>query len=166
MHVFIAPPPPAIAPAAQYPPLGFHGFRAGMPVAEATDLIKASAGALGCKATPDWRMRDCTGSLRLPDLPRSGVLLSSVHDSAAVIVLSFRSAAELVSRWIPALSERFGTPNQQGSPGKPRSWQWIKTGTMLRVVQRKSGGAWEASVTLTHGPLLDGLGPTQRKPPG
>lgn len=164
--MFIALPPPASAPALQRPPLSFEGFRAGMPVAEAAQRIKASGGTLRCKATLDWRMRDCTGSLRLAELPPFEVLVSSVHDSAAVIVLSLRAAAEPASRWIPAFTETFGTPNLQGSAGKPRSWQWIRSGTMLRVVERKAAGGWEASITLTHGPLLDGLGPTQRKPPG
>ena len=137
-----------------------------MPVAEAAKRLTTSGGTLSCRATLDWRMRDCTGSVRLPELPRLEILVSSVHDSAAVIVLSFHGPAELASRWIRSLTESFGTPNVQGRPGKPRSWQWIRTGTMLRVAERKSAGAWETSVTLTHGLLLDGLGPTQRKPPG
>lgn len=161
-----ATPAAAIVPAPQIPPLSFNGFRAGMPLAETVMRIKTSGGILNCKPTTDWRMRDCTGTLKLRELPPLEVLVSSVHDSAAVIVLSLHGTAELASRWIPDLTAAFGDPNQQGRSGRPRSWQWIRAGTMLRVAERKSAGAWETSVTLTHGPLLDGLGPTQRKPPG
>lgn len=135
-------------------------------MAEAVARIKASGGTLTCKATLDWRMRDCTGSLKLPALPLLEVLVSSVHDSAAVIVLSLHGTAELASHWVAALTRSFGNPNHHGRPGGRAGWQWIRAGTMLRVAERKLAGAWETSVTLTHGPLLDGLGPTQRKPPG
>lgn len=160
----LPPPPPALTLARQLPPLSFQGFRAGMPVEQAGERIHTAGGSLGCKPTLDARMRDCTGAVRLPELPRAEVLVSSVHDSSAVIVLSFSGPTELAARWISELSERFGTPNQRGHAGRPRSWEWIRSGTMLRVTERKFGGGWETSVTLTHGPLLDGLGPTQPKP--
>lgn len=155
-------PPPIIAPAVQPPPpLSFLGFRAGMPVANAGSLIRAARGMLSCKPTTDSRMRECTGQL-----PRAGspvpfdVLISSVQDSSAVIVLSLRGGAG-VSRWVADLTRRFGRPNQR-QQGTQSSWQWIRDQKMLRVVERRAGGSREASVTLTHGPLLDGLG----APPG
>src|SRR5690242_3119307 len=110
--MWLPPPPPALTTVGQLPPLSFQGFRAGMPVEQAAELIRAARGSLRCKPTLDARMRDCTGAVRLGELPHAEVLVSSVHDSSAVIVLSFSGAAELAARWIPELSERFGTPNQ------------------------------------------------------
>jgi hypothetical protein len=164
MPLFV--PPPVIAPAVQNPPLSFNGFRAGMPLADAADRVKRLTGVLRCRATLDWRMRDCTGALKLPDLLPAEILISSVRDSAAVIVFSLHGTSKLASPWVAALTRDFGIPNHQGRPGRQQSWQWIRAGTMLRVAERKSAGGWETSVTLTHGPLLDGLGPTQHKPPG
>jgi hypothetical protein len=159
-------PPPVIAPAVQNPPLSFNGFRAGMPLPDAAERVKRLTGLLHCRATLDWRMRDCTGALKLPDLLRAEILISSVRDSAAVIVFSLHGTSRLASPWVAALTRDFGIPNHQGRPRRQQSWQWIRAGTMLRVAERKSAGGWETSVTLTHGPLLDGLGPTQRRPPG
>ena len=151
-------PPAVVAPAPQaLPPLSFLGFRAGMPVADAGALIRAARGMLVCKATSDSRMRDCTGQL-----PRSGatapfeVLISSVKDSSAVMVFSVQGSAG-VPRWVAELTRQFGRPNHRRQGGQS-SWQWIRDRKMLRVVERKSGASREASITLTHGPLLDGLG--------
>jgi hypothetical protein len=151
-------PPPAVAPAVQsLPPLSFQGFQAGMPVADAVSRIRANGGGLTCKSTTDARMRDCTGQMpRAGQSPPFQVLLSSVHDSAAVIVLSLAGATG-VSRWVADLTRQFGRPNYR-QRGTQSSWQWIRNRRMLRVAERKSGATREASVTLTHGPLLDGLG--------
>lgn len=159
--------PAALAPAPQTPsPLSFQGFQAGMPVRDAVAHIRGSAGSLSCKPTLDWRMRDCTGQVTLAGLRAPfDVLISSIHDSAAVIVLSTRSADRLAAPWVARLTEELGRPNQQRQPGGASSWQWIRAGKMLRVIERKSAGRWETSVTLTHGPLLDGLGPTQKQKP-
>ncbi|HEV8598354.1 MAG TPA: hypothetical protein VGQ69_03255 [Gemmatimonadales bacterium] len=157
-------PPPVVAPAAQaLPPLSFLRFRAGMPVSEAGSLIRASRGILVCKATSDSRMRECTGRLPRPGLSTVfEVLISSVHDSSAVIVFSLRGGAG-VSRWVTDLTRQFGRPNHR-QQGNQSSWQWIRDRKMLRVVERRTGGTRETSVTLTHGPLLDGLGAPQGTP--
>jgi hypothetical protein len=157
-------PPPAIAPAIQrLPPLSFLGFQAGMPLTDAVSRIRACRGTLTCRPTTDPRMRDCTGIL-----PRVGetsfqLLISSVHDSAAVIVLSLTGATG-VARWVADLTREFGRPNHR-QQGTQSSWQWIRDRKMLRVAERSAAGRREASVTLTHGPLLDGLGPTERQRP-
>lgn len=161
-------PPPAIAPAARpLPPLSFNGFRAGMPVADARSKISAAGGSLTCKATSDWRMRECTGSIPFhAGAPPLGVLISSVSDSAAVLVFSTRTPLRATGPWVASLSKAFGRPNQGKHPGGRMSWQWIRDRRMLRVAERRQGAAWESSVTLTHGPLLDGLGNPQTKRPG
>ena len=153
--------PPAViaaAPQAQ-PPLRFLGFSAGMPTADAVSLLRGAGGTLTCKPTTDPRLKECNGRL-----PRAGtatafeVLISSIHDSAAVIVFSLHSASAPTTRWVTEVSREYGTPNKRQSGGQS-SWQWIRNRRMLRIVQRGSAARREASVTLTHGPLLDGLGP-------
>jgi hypothetical protein len=157
-------PPPVVVPAVQtLPPLSFLGFRAGMPVHEAGSLIRAARGMLVCKATTDSRMRDCTGQLPQSELTTPfEVLISSVQDSSAVIVFSRRGGPS-VSRWVADLTRKFGRPNQK-QQGSQTSWQWIRDRKMLRVVERRAAGGREASVTLTHGPLLDGLGTPPSQP--
>jgi hypothetical protein len=137
-----------------------------MPLAEARLQIQAASGVLLCKRTIDWRIRECTGRVSSASAGIAfDLLIASVHDSAAVIVLSARNAERVAPHWVAALRETFGTPDHQPQPHDQVKWQWIRAGKMLRVVERKSGGRWETTVTLTHGPLLDGLGPTQRKRP-
>jgi len=132
---------------------------------EAIKLIREAKGTLTCKATADWRMRDCTGRLSSPDSAALELLISSVQDSAAVLVFSLRGGTRPVAGWVSHLTAQFGRPNRQQRPGGRSSWQWIRTGTMLRVAQRNAGQHAEASVTLTHGPMLDRLGPVQSKRP-
>ncbi|HEV8355301.1 MAG TPA: hypothetical protein VGQ17_00875, partial [Gemmatimonadales bacterium] len=102
----IHPPPPRapiVAEAAQLPPLGFLGFRAGMAMAELRSLVQGASGRLGCKATSDPRMRECTGSFPLGEEPvrlQVGVLVSAVHDSAAVIVLTTHPSESDLEGWV------------------------------------------------------------------
>ena len=93
------------------------------------------------------------------------VLISSVHDSAAVIVLSGKPPSDEARGWVEDLTMDFGRPNHRVSAESQHSWQWIRRGRMIRVVARLVGDTLEASVTLTHGPLLDGLGPPEIKKP-
>ncbi len=137
-----------------------------MPVTEAVSLIRAGKGTLTCKATADSRMRDCTGRISVHEMDTPlELLIASVHDSAAVIVFSLHGGMAPVAKWVTGLAAQFGRPNRQQHPGGRSSWQWIRAGRMLRVAQRGSGQQAEASITLTHGPLLDGLGPSENKRP-
>jgi len=148
--------------------LSFSGFTAGMPMPEARARIsQAASGSLSCRTTIDWRMRDCTGRVQpAPSEAPFNVLISSIHDSAAVIVLSLRGTDRAASRWVASLTATFGVPELRKHPDGSARWQWVRARKMLRVVERRSGGGWETSVTLTHGPLLDGLGPIETKRPG
>ena len=93
------------------------------------------------------------------------VLISSVHDSAAVIVLSGTPPPDLARTWIEDLTIDFGRPDHLVAPTTQHTFQWVRRGRMLRVIVRNPGDTLETSVTLTHGPLLDGLGPPERKKP-
>ena len=111
-------------------------------------------------------MRDGTGSMPFPGLTEPfRVLISSVHDSAAVIVLSGSPRKAVSASWVDSLTHVFGTPNQERPPGVRGSWQWIRRSQMLRVILRGAGERTETAVTLTDGPLLDGLGSLPTKKP-
>lgn len=158
----LPPAPPAVNAAAsrQLPPLAFIGFRAHMPMSEAKSLATSGHGSLTCKATTDPRLRECTGQLPFPKLAQPfNLLVSSVRDTAAVIVLTATVRQADVENWVRALTEDFGRPNHTPKPGVSETWEWIRKGQMLRVSERITKGALEAAVTLTDGPLLDALGP-------
>lgn len=148
------------------PPLGFFGFRAGMPASHAARVVESARGELRCHSSSDPRLRECTGVLPHPDAGRPlELLISLVHDSAAVIVLSGTPSPEVARAWIEDLTIDFGRPRHSAFPESQHTWQWIRRGRMMRVVVRTVGDSLETSVTLTHGPLLDGLGPPAMKKP-
>jgi hypothetical protein len=150
----------------QPPPLTFSGFRAGMAVAEARRLITQSGGSLSCKKTSDSRLRECTGAMPFPGFVRPlALLVSSVRDSVGVIVLSTNMSEGDTRAWVRALTQDLGKPNHKMDRGTRESWQWIRRGEMLRVVMQRAGVRPETAVTLTHGPLLDALGPPENKRP-
>lgn len=149
------------------PPLAFVGFRAGMAVSDARAQISRSGGSLACKGTSDPRLRECTGSMPFPRLRRPfTILISSVRDSAGVIVLTSNIREGDTRGWVRALTEDQGKPNHKVEPGIGETWEWIRRGQMLRLSVRKVANQLETAVTLTHGPLLDALGPPPNKKPG
>lgn len=162
---FFAPPPlplhQLIAVAIQrLPPLSFVGFRAHMPMNEARALAASAGGSVTCKHTTDPRLRECTGVMPFPKvIPPFRLLISSVRDTAAVVVLTANVKESDVREWARALTQDFGTPNHRTEYPVSETWQWIRQGQMLRLIQRKGGGILETAVTLTDGPLLDALGP-------
>jgi hypothetical protein len=138
-----------------------------MPLVNAQELSARSGGALGCLDTTDPRIRECNGTVPFPGLAHPfALLISTVHDSAAVIVLTASIGEEKTRDWVRALTDYFGTPNYRKEGGVQESWQWIRKGQMLRLLMHRDGARLESSVTLTDGPLLDGLGPAQRKKAG
>lgn len=148
------------------PPLGFLGFRPGMPLKQAEQLIRDREGTLQCRGSSDRRIRECTGMLPYPGVDRPlSVLISSIRDSAAVIVLSGILPSDTARTWIEDLAIDFGRPNHVSEAGVQDSWQWIRRSRMLRVTVRWPGPSFEAAVTLTDGPLLDGLGSPEKQKP-
>ena len=149
------------------PSLGFLGFSPGMPVSRAATLIKSSHGTFSCRKSSDSRIAECTGVLPYPGLDRPlDVLISSINDSAAVIVFSGRPREEVAREWALDLTRNLGEPRQSlRQPGAQVIREWIKRGRMIRLVQRNPGSGRETSVTLTHGPLLDGLPPPKTRAP-
>jgi hypothetical protein len=163
MPIFVpapSPPAPIVVAIQQLPPLGFVGFRAHMPMSEARALATSAGGSLSCKATTDARLRECTGGMPFPNvIPPFKLLISSVRDTAAVIVLTANVKESDTREWARALTQDFGTPNHKIDYRVSESWEWIRKGQMLRLIQHQAGGVLETAVTLTDGPLLDALGP-------
>jgi hypothetical protein len=173
MPTFPPPPPPIPVPIGlaiqALPPLSFVGFRAHMPMSEARWLVTSAGGSLTCKATTDPRLCECTGVMPSPK-PGSSfkLLISSVRDTAAVIVLTASVKQSQTRGWAHHLTQEFGAPNHRSDYRQSESWQWIRKGQMLRLIQHREGETRETAVTLTDGPLLDALGPPPplQKPPG
>lgn len=137
-----------------------------MAVADARGLIIKAGGSLSCKKTSDTRLRECTGAMPLPSQPKpSALLVSSIRDSVGVIVLTTNISEDATREWVRTLTRDLGTPNHKRDRGSRESWQWIRRGQMLRVVLQRVGKQFETAVTLTHGPLLDALGPPENKKP-
>jgi hypothetical protein len=131
-----------------------------MAMREARAVAISAGGSLACKATTDPRLRECTGVVPLlKGIPPFQLLISSVRDTAAVIVLTASVKERDTREWARTLTRDFGTPNHKGTDRRSESWQWIRKGQMLRLIQHQAAGILETAVTLTDGPLLDALGP-------
>lgn len=137
-----------------------------MAMAEAHALVVSAGGSLACQPTTEPRMRECTGSMPFQNLSAPvRVLISSVDDSAAVIVLTGNPSERDSRHWLASLTDAFGIPNEDREPWVRGSWQWIRRSQMLRVILRGTGRRSETAVALTDGPLLDALGrPLIEKP--
>lgn len=154
------------APAAAQPApaaLQFLGFRPGAPAAEVERQAAAhGAPGLDCDAARrDARVRECRGVL-YPGSPTPLALRVVLIDGIAAILLVTGSVPEAErSRWERALEAGYGaTPLRAGGPQRMR--QWVRQGTMLRLVWRGDPGVPEVSVSLVDGPTLDAWGRTLR----
>ena len=170
MPIFAPPPPPipaAIAVAIQgLPPLSFAGFGTHMPMRDLRSMVTGAGGSLTCKATTDPRLRECTGVMPFPKvIPPFRLLISMVRDTAAIIVLTANVKESDTREWVHGLTQDFGQPNHKTDYRVSESWQWIRRGQMLRLIQHQARGILETAVTLTDGPLLDALGPPPPRAP-
>ncbi len=137
-----------------------------MPMSEARALITSQGGSLSCKATTDPRLRECTGAMPFPKASSGfDVLISSVRDTAAVIVLTGNLSEGTIQDWARVFTRELGTPNHKSDYRASESWQWIRKGQMLRLIRHKANGKVEGAITLTDGPLLDALGPPPAQTP-
>ncbi|MGH7559567.1 MAG: hypothetical protein ACRENB_00960 [Gemmatimonadales bacterium] len=140
------------------PPLEFRSLRVGLPVSELRGVVRTLGGSLACRPSRDARIGECTGSLRFqPRGPRFSLIVAAVRDSAAVVILTAPVPPDSVAAWVEAI-EPFQGRVEPRSRGPQRTWQWVRRRQMLRVIQRRENGRHVATVTLTDGPLLDGLG--------
>jgi len=154
------------APSGAQPPpaeLQFLGFRPGAPLAEVERQAAAhGAASLTCDtARRDARVRECRGTL-YADTPTPLALRAVlIGDTAAIILVTGAVPEAERLRWERAMEAAYGTvPVAAGGPQRMR--QWIRRGTMLRLVWRGSPGVPEVSVSLVDGPTLDGWGRSLR----
>ncbi len=147
------------APAA----LQFLGFRPGAPRAELERQAAAyGANALACDtARRDARVRECRGTL-YHDTPTPLSLRAVLIDGVAAIILVTGTVPEGErARWERAMEAAYGAvPLRAGGPQRMR--QWVRDGTMLRLVWRGGPEVPEVSVSLVDGPTLDRWGRTLR----
>lgn len=143
----------------QWPPaLEFRGLRVGIAIHELRHRIRELGGTLTCRPSRDPRLDECTGSFRpAPGGPLTAVIVSSVRDSAAVLIASGSASRETVAAWADSLALTQGVVRPRDR-GPQRVWQWVRRRQMLRLIHRREGSADVLTVTLTDGPLLDGLG--------
>jgi hypothetical protein len=152
----------ASAPAGAQPvpdALQFLGFRPGAPLSLIEDQVAAhGAPPLACAgARWDRRVQECRGML-YGETPTPLALRISVIDGVAAIILLTGVVPEAeLARWDAAFEAAYGSvPLIAGGPQRMR--QWIRGGTMLRLVWRGDARAPEVSVSLVDGPTLDGWG--------
>jgi hypothetical protein len=156
-----------VSAAGQTPPappfLEFRGLQVGVPIPDLRSRVRDLAGTLSCRPSRDPRMDECTGSARLaPGGPQFSLIVSSVRDSAAVIILTGGAPRDTVADW----AESIGWVQGRVSPrnrGPQRIWQWVRYRQMLRLIHRQEGSGNVLTVTLTDGPLLDNLGAPERR---
>jgi hypothetical protein len=150
---------------AAVPSLEFHGLEVGVPIRKLSARVGKLGGTLSCRPAKDPRLEECTGSVRfVQGGPRFSLIVSSVRDSAAVVILSGAASRDTAASWADSIAVRQGhvTPRNRG---QQRTWQWVRYRQMLRLIHRREDSASVLTITLTDGPLLDNLGaPLQGRP--
>jgi hypothetical protein len=108
-------------------------------------------------------MDECTGSVRLVrEGQRFSLIVSAVNDSAAVVILTGSASRDSVADWAESIAMVQGqVPPRDHGP--QLIWQWVRYRQMLRLIHRQEGSGNVTTITLTDGPLLDGLGAPQRR---
>jgi hypothetical protein len=141
----------------------FLGFRPGAPLAEVERQAAAyGVAALDCdSARRDARVRECRGTL-YAETPTPLALRAVIIEGVAAIILVTGTVPEAERlRWEHAFEAAYGmVPVRAGGP--QRMLQWIRRGTMLRLVWRGDPALPEVSVSLVDGPTLDGWGRSLR----
>ena len=162
-------PPRSVGQASAAPPiLEFHGLEVGLPLADLRSRVRGLSGTLTCRPARDPRIDECTGSVRLDPRGRPyALIVSSIHDSAAVLILNGTGTRDSATAWADSIMKVQGrvTPRDRG---QQRTWQWVRYRQMLRLIHRRDQPASVLTVTLTDGPLLDNLGApieARRQPP-
>jgi hypothetical protein len=92
-----------------------------------------------------------------PEAPHFSLIVSSVRDSAAVVILTGPAPRDTVADWAESIAWVQGRVLPR-SRGPQLIWQWVRYRQMLRLIHRQEGSGAVLTVTLTDGPLLDNLG--------
>lgn len=140
------------------PSLEFRGLQVGVPIPDLRARVRDLDGTLSCRPSRDPRLDECTGAVRLvAGGPRFSLIVSSIRDSAAVVILTGTAPRDTVADMAASIAWVQGrvTPRARGPQ---LVWQWVRYRQMLRLIHRQEGSGNVMTVTLTDGPLLDNLG--------
>lgn len=140
------------------PSLEFRGLQVGIPIPDLRGHVRDLSGTLSCRPSRDPRLDECTGSVRLvPGGPHFSLIVSSIRDSAAVVILTGAVPRDTVADWAASIAWVQGQVSPR-TRGPQVIWQWVRYRQMLRLIHRQEGSGNVLTVTLTDGPLLDNLG--------
>jgi hypothetical protein len=144
-------------------PIEFLGFRPGSSRADAEAHLATVGGSWRCTASRDPRITDCRGAM--PSAAGTLDLTASLVDGQlAILLLSGPVGRETLGVWRDGLETVYGSVTPRTDHGQ-ETWQWIRRRQMLRLTTRLEAGMRVVSVSLTDGPLLDGLNPPVIRPP-
>lgn len=148
----------AAAAPAQEPPLGFYGFRAGVPLRDTDGQVRLLLGTgLACqRSRADRRLQECRATITDPvaHTPVT-VWLAAIDSVTAVLTVSATLERGDFVRWRDELESVHG-PRPATVEGVQGMVQWIRGSQMLRLTWRAPPGRIEASVSVVDGPILDG----------
>ncbi|MBM4187132.1 MAG: hypothetical protein FJ206_07450 [Gemmatimonadetes bacterium] len=115
-------------------------------------------GRLSCRASSvDRRFAECGATLTAaPDGRRWELLASMVDGTGAVLLLKTSVEAPDVAAMRAQLTTDLGRPNYR-KQGEQQSFEWIRSGRMLRLTSRPERGKTVVSVSLVEGSVLDAL---------
>jgi hypothetical protein len=155
---------PAAAQTAPANPLTFHDFRPGMTVGEAAALARRLGGDFTCRTSRrDRRVEECRGRAAGPEMGGPVTLWGSAVDGVlGILTISADVAPDQLDAWRSHLELHHGTVDARVQ-GPQWMLQWVRRGTMIRLTWRIRRGERRASVSLVHGPTLDGWGASRRE---
>jgi len=157
--------PPQVAGQTYAPPpsLEFLGLQVGLPIPDLRSRVRELSGTLSCRPSRDPRLDECMGSVQLASGgPHFSLIVSSVRDSAAVLILTGPALRDTVADWAESIAWVQGRVSPR-SRGPQLIWQWVRYRQMLRLIHRQEGSGNVLTVTLTDGPLLDNLGAPENR---
>ena len=139
--------------------LGIHGLEPGTSQAALGERVGQLGGKLGCHgSTANSRLGECLASLtRTPDHRSWTLRASMVEGTTAVLILTAPISDRDLDRLREQLIADFGRPNLRNQ-GTLKSYEWIRSGRMMRLTSNGSGDKREVSISLVEGAVLDRLG--------
>jgi hypothetical protein len=144
------------APAA----LQVHGLEPGIAQADLGTRVGQLGGKLACHgSTANSRLGECLATLsRAPDHRGWTLRASLVEGTAAILILTSPISDRDLDRLREQLIADFGRPNLRNQ-GAVRSYEWIRSGRMMRLTTNGAADWREVSISLVDGAVLDRLSP-------
>lgn len=142
----------------QPPPLGLLGLAPGLVQSDLQDRVAKLGGRLACRSSAvDRRFAECTAMLAsAPDGRRWELLASLVDGTSAVILLKTGLSGPDLEILRSSLVTELGRPNYR-KQGEQQSFEWVRSGRMMRMTSRPERGRVQLSVSLVEGSVLDAL---------